>query len=214
MSNLLSIIHLGPASSPENDWKTANAGRIHEVAFKVCIIQTTLRDVPSNRRHYVSVGVFFSIAAISVLLRTATRLWTRRRLYLDDVLLLWALICLSAATGIGYHILALNFLEEAIAVEPTVVVPISQLGNLMGSLAYTDAFLCLIWTCTFSVKFSFLALFRLLIKRVSKHLTRYFWFVVVYMVLTWMFLVVEPFILCPYQGLDQSEHFTTLVFHQ
>lgn len=61
-----------------------------------------------------------------------------------------------------------------------------------------DSFVVLAWTAIFCAKFSFLALFRLLIVAVTGRIKTYFWFVVGSTALTWVFVVVEPFILCPY----------------
>lgn len=96
-------------------------------------------------------------------------------------------------------------LEEAISLDPTVIVPLDRLDDLLGSLPYLHSFLSVIWTCIFSVKASFLALFRLMIRNVSKPPTIYYWTVVVYMILAWMFIVSESFILCPHFGPDQGE---------
>ena len=96
-------------------------------------------------------------------------------------------------------------LEGAIPLDPTVIIPIDQLDILVGSVMYQDVFHCLIWTCIFSVKASFLALFRLMVRNVSKELSIYYWVVVVYVLVVWMFMVSEVFILCPYFGLDQGK---------
>ncbi|KAB2571176.1 hypothetical protein DBV05_g10173 [Lasiodiplodia theobromae] len=66
----------------------------------------------------------------------------------------------------------------------------------------TAVFVDTSWTAIFCVKFSFLALFKMLIRNVSTRLSRYFWCVVVATALTWAFLVSETFILCSRFGWD------------
>lgn len=153
----------------------------------------------------MSVGIFSGLAALTIVLRTAARFWTIHRLKLDDLFLWFALLCLSAATGIFYSLVHVSMLEEAVSLDPTVVVPYDQLDSLLSSWPYLHSLLSLMWTCIFSVKASFLAMFRLMIRHVSKPLTIYYWAVVVYMVLAWMFMVSEAFILCPHFGLDQGK---------
>lgn len=148
--------------------------------------------------------MLFGLAALTVIARTIIRIYTLHRLKLDDGLLIFALLCLSVATALFYYTLPTDMLEEAIAVDTSIIIPIDLLESLVTSVKYTDTFLCMIWTCTFSVKGSFLALFRLLISNVSPWLTRYYWTVVVYVLMTWMFMICELFILCPYFGLDQG----------
>lgn len=99
-------------------------------------------------------------------------------------------------------------LQEAIAMDPGIIVPITDVDQLIKSISFLDAFLCTIWTCTFAVKGSFLALFWGLIKGISKHLDRYYWFVVVYAFVAWGFLVSEAFVLCPYFGAEGGKKFS------
>lgn len=141
-----------------------------------------------------------------MVIRIFTRLSSRHRIYLDDVLLLFAFLCLSAATGMVYHFGYKLWYNEAYKLDPTAVISIPEILGLMFSLPYIDAFLALTWTCTFSVKFSFLALFRLLIRRLARSITVYYWLVVGFCFLTWLFLVTEAFILCPYFGLQASRY--------
>jgi len=144
--------------------------------------------------------VLYGLAAALVIARTARRLIAVHRLELDDAFVWFALTCLSAATGIFLKKLSIIMLQEAMAMVPDVIVPITQVSQLISSINFLDAFLCTIWTCTFAIKGSFLVLFGKLIKGISKKLDLYFRFVIGYTILTWIFLVVEPFILCPYFG--------------
>jgi hypothetical protein len=146
--------------------------------------------------------VLFGLAATGVILRTIRRLVLFRRLKLDDAFVWFALLCLSAAAACFIHSLFILILEDAIPMEPDVIVPINSVSALLSSISIIDAFLCTIWTCTFAVKGSFLALFWNLIQGLSREINTYYWVVVGYTFVTWLFLVVEPFILCPHFGVD------------
>ncbi|TVY93489.1 hypothetical protein LAWI1_G001486 [Lachnellula willkommii] len=182
-SQLLSMIHIG-FNTPENQRMINQSGRIPKLHFEVV-------SLPS----LISTGIPFGIAATTVILRTARRLIIFRRLELDDAFVWFGLLCLSAATGILFHNMSTIMLQEAIAMVPDVTVPISDVSKLINSISFLDAFLCSIWTCTFAK----------LIQGISKNLNRYYWLVVGYTFLAWVFLIVEPFILCPYFGIEGAK---------
>ena len=201
------ISQIGIPDDPvANDQKIFSAGRIPYSAFKVVDLWN-IDILIANLwwRSKVSIAVLYSVAVVTVIIRIVTRLFSRHRVYLDDVLLLFAFMCLSAATGLVYSFGYKLWYNEASKLDATVVISVTDILDLMYSLPYIDAFLALTWTCTFSVKFSFLALFRLLIRRLSRVITVYYWCVVGFCILTWMFLIGEAFILCPYFGLQSSE---------
>jgi len=154
----------------------------------------------------ITIGVLFGTAAASVILRTVQRLALFHRLKLDDAFLWFALSCLGAATGIFLHNMFIIMIQEAIPMEPETIVPITEVSRLLSSISILDAFLCTIWTCTFAVKASFLALFWKLIQGISKSFNRYYWIVVGYTFVVWMFLIAEPFILCPHFGMDGGKY--------
>jgi hypothetical protein len=107
----------------------------------------------------------------------------------------------------------LLYTNLALKLDPTVVVSLKDVISLAHSLAFIDSFLALAWTAIFFVKFSFLALFRVLIKHISKKISIYFWVMVGYCILTWMFLVSEAFIVCPYFGAESSKCPLNTVFY-
>ena len=156
--------------------------------------------------------MFYTLAVLCVTGRIIARVYTRRRLFLDDGFLIFGLLCLSAGTGLLHVFCQSIFIVEAVKIDPTVVVPLDQYQNISQVYAILDSFLCTMWTTTFAVKFSFLALFRLLIRRVSQSITTYYWIVVATTTITWIFLTSEPFILCPYFQPDEqrSKHFVSM----
>jgi hypothetical protein len=79
-----------------------------------------------------------------------------------------------------------------------------MLDILLAVTSYSLAFVETSWTAIFCVKFSFLSLFYTLIRNLSVGLTRYYWGVVVFNVLTWAYMLSEAPILCPYFGAEAS----------
>lgn len=142
--------------------------------------------------------MFFSLALLSVIGRMITRSYTRRRLDSDDYLLLFALICLGASTGLVHVFYQTIFVAQAVTVDPTVKFPQDRCRHLSETRQIVNSFLCIIWTTIFAVKLSFLALFRLLVRRLPKPITNYYWATVGITIATWIFFIAEPFILCPY----------------
>lgn len=147
---------------------------------------------------HASISVLFGLAVLATFTRFLTRLVSRRRLYLDDLFVLFALVCLCAGTGLMIHSYKIVFVDEAAATTSTFVIVPSQLSSLFGSLTTIDALFCIVWTATFSIKASFLALFGQLIKRVARKLTIYYWCTVTLTFLAWAFFEYEDFIVCPY----------------
>lgn len=107
-------------------------------------------------------------------------------------------MCLSAATGILYNLCNLVFLIWVLQRTPLLLQKASadQINEVVKTpFALVHAFLALSWTSIFAVKFSFLVFFRKLIDRVTKIHT-FYWMVVIITLLSWLFMVVEPLMLC------------------
>ncbi|KAK4234051.1 hypothetical protein C8A03DRAFT_18982 [Achaetomium macrosporum] len=157
----------------------------------------------------VLVGIFYGLAIISVLARAGIRWSTRRALFLDDYLLFAAALFLSGATGLMYNICDNLYLSTAIRLDTTIVFRLDsqRLNDLVNNAVQENhSFLIIAWTATFLVKFSFLGFFKQLIWKVSK-IQRYYWAVVAITVVSWMFLISEPFILCSDFGFDSLKCF-------
>lgn len=147
------------------------------------------------------IGALFGVAILIVAARIGTRWRLRQRLYLDDFFLLFGLACLCGATGIILVSVRKIFVTEAFLVDPSFLLTVEGALSVANTApAIINSFLFLTWTVVISVKFSFLALFRLLIQRISWKITFYYWFVVVFTVFTWIYMVSEAFIICPAFG--------------
>ncbi|KAF2756236.1 hypothetical protein EJ05DRAFT_512766 [Pseudovirgaria hyperparasitica] len=157
-----------------------------------------------HRKTYeVTIGIFFGISVLTLLARLTTRLTTQRRLALDDYFLIFALACLCVSAAMLFVNAEAYFLDNAIQHDVTLAYRLTpkELDMVINGTTPLKTFLCLAWTAIFCVKFSFLAFFYNLIDRV-RGIRIWYWSVVVFTIVTWMFLVSEPFILCPYSGVD------------
>ena len=152
----------------------------------------------------MAIWVICSIALVTVGARIVIRFITRRKLFLDDYFLLFAMPCIVVATSMlqwGAHAF---FANKAIA-NGIIIPDAADIEEQTQVMLITAVFVDTSWTAIFCVKFSFLALFKMLIRNVSTRLSRYFWCVVVATALTWAFLVSETFILCSRFGWDSRK---------
>lgn len=152
----------------------------------------------------VTVAVLFGVAVATVAIRVAIRI-RARRFGLDDFFLICGLFCLSGTTGLILDLVRKIFIMEVLQKDLSVVLTPDDLLGLTLSTAVIDSFFCLAWATVVCVKFSFLALFRLLIRRISRKIGIYYWVVVVFTVLAGIFLVSEAFILCSHFGSSASK---------
>lgn len=150
--------------------------------------------------------MFAGLAFLCVCARLVIRGLTWRRLYVDDGFLIFALICMIVATVLILKYCFLIFCVNAMYLIPeeTTLYVTQKVGleQLENTDAYIYPYLAMAWTATFSVKWSFFAFFRPMIRNVSQRLTIYYWSCVSFSVVTWAFLMGEPFILCHYFGAE------------
>lgn len=142
----------------------------------------------------------------------AIRVKSRRGISLDDYFLLFGLTCLTGATVLLLKYTRLLYMTEAVRLLQTganipVIFTLEDILIMADVSKVVDAFVCLTWTATFAVKASFLALFRVLIRRISKRITIYYWVVVGFTGVTWAFMMAESFIFCSTFGLESSKCF-------
>lgn len=98
-----------------------------------------------------------------------------------------------------YNLYDQVYLDTAIQIDKSLVLQLNldEFNDLVqNGLRQYPPFLVLSWTTTLFVKFSFLVFFKEIFHRVGS-MQYYYWSVVDFTVVSWMFLVAEPFILCP-----------------
>lgn len=154
----------------------------------------------------MALGVLTGLALLCFVGRIVIRLKYQRQLCLDDAFLILAAATLVAATGILYHICYFLYLHSAALLDPEVLpYVVADFNQLLNLQKKTYPYLALIWTTTYAVKACFLAFMRPLVWHISWGVNWYYWFTITFSLVSWAFVVAEPFIICPYFGLDASE---------
>ena len=152
--------------------------------------------------------VFFGIALIAVILKIGTRLHFRGRLFHDDSFLIIALAFLCGAKALISMVARPLYALGSLAQDPDIILPSDVTAMLHRGqyvLKMYLSFLALTWSTLYAIKFSFLSLFRLLVR--SKRLKRYYWVVVGLCIVSWVFCSCEAFILCHFYAPPSGEPF-------
>ncbi|KAI0122341.1 hypothetical protein F4814DRAFT_206854 [Daldinia grandis] len=171
-----------------------SSGQIHMHAFQVAI------------------GVSTGLALLCFIGRLAVRLTYQKRLHLDDAFLIIAIASLCAATGILYHICYFLYLHSAALLAPQLLpYLLAKYDELLNLQKRVYPFLALIWTTTFAVKGCFIAFMHPLVWHISRRVHWYYWFIAGFCTVSWAFVVSEPFIVCPYFGLEALKCFNSTV---
>lgn len=133
------------------------------------------------------------------------RIRTRRQLRLDDYFIVLGLCCLCAATGLLLNIVRELFVAEVLVRGPTVKLTMGDVQSIANMMTMNLSFRSLAWTTIVCVKFSFLMLFRLLIRRLPGGITTYYWMVVVCTSIAWLFVVSVDWLTCRHFGTASGE---------
>lgn len=154
-------------------------------------------------------GILFGIAIVAAALRALIHLRMRMPLRLDDYLLLFACISLTAGTGLLYYEMSSIYYVQALQLSPAAASGTAASGSAPAEAEYEQleailkevvfyqkfswAYLALTWAAIFAVKFAFLSFFRQLVNRLPR-LHLYLKVVVGLVALVFCFTVCEPFI--------------------
>lgn len=147
--------------------------------------------------------MLFGFAILSFFGRIIIRLASRRRLFLDDGFLALAFLCLVGGTAILYTRISMIYLEFSVlrGDQIAALLAFQQIDNLFEQSKWQLAYLLLLWTAVFAVKWCYLAFFYPLLRSMPLKFIYYYWFSVAFSIVSWLFLVVgEQLITCPYVG--------------
>ena len=154
-------------------------------------------------------GAFFSLAIVTAIARTLIRFRTAPRYTLDDALLLFACVCLTAATGLLYKLIPLLYFIEELDFKDQVPLPSPTSDFTRKTILATrldDAYTSLSWTVIYAAKFGYLIFFRALIDRVRQMII--YWRIVVLITVVFGGLALgETFIACPRIDVSSSKFF-------
>ncbi|KAF2866131.1 hypothetical protein BDV95DRAFT_623236 [Massariosphaeria phaeospora] len=145
-------------------------------------------------------GFFYGIAALSMTGRIVVRLAIRRRLYLDDYVLLFGFLSLTAATGFYYSFDWMLYVLNILKYDRTVIPTAEDLGDIMNAQAINYSLVALLWATICPVKLCFLVSFKVLIKNVSRIMSIWYWTTVGLIIVFWAIMTAMPWMQCPYSG--------------
>ncbi|OJI85584.1 hypothetical protein ASPTUDRAFT_118620 [Aspergillus tubingensis CBS 134.48] len=158
----------------------------------------------TQRQYGIAVGIFFALASLSFFGRIFIRLFTRRRLYLDDAFLSFAFTTLLIGTVLGF-LRAYTIYFQMAALEGNVEALLflaSHLEEHAKDYGFNIAFIVLLWTTVFAVKWCYLAFFHPLLVGMSRRFTIYYRCTVGLSFISWILSAfVAPIVPCPYTGM-------------
>lgn len=128
-----------------------------------------------------------------------------RRLRLDDYLLIFACVCLTAGTGLSYAYVGDLYYIQELSLNPTLFFYLLTQNNDLvarvdGSLRLTQIYPALVYTTIFAVKFGYLVFFRRIIDRI-RPLVIYWRIVIGITTISFPLCMVTVFVGCTKRGL-------------
>ena len=143
-------------------------------------------------------GTLFGLAIIAFAARSYIRIRIHKQVRVEDFILLCAVVCLCAATGLGYATmtaqyallqLVLHGFEDDLAFE--------LLGEIPRISKQENAATTIWWLVIFSVKMAFLAFFCRLTFRLP-NLKRWWWFATILTIIAGLVSIAASWLTCPY----------------
>jgi hypothetical protein len=153
------------------------------------------------------VAILFALSIIAAIVRTTIRTRSQGRFLLDDYLLLFGYVTLTAGTTLLYIILDDVYWYMGLILNPNSPSTFQAFAapdffDLVKSFQQlTFAFVALTWTTIFAVKLSFLLFFRQMVNRL-RNVIIYWWIVVGVTLVSYCYCVAGIFIACPHFGLE------------
>lgn len=141
------------------------------ISFKLCVL--SIADA-----WQAETIALFTISILVAITRTVIRLHYQKRLFLDDIFLLAAVLCLCGSMVILLYFCTLLYLVENLVIRNSLSNPSPEIVkqthqyHIVASIYYSFT-----WTSIFVVKFGFLLFFRNLLLRVQAMML--YWRVVV-----------------------------------
>jgi hypothetical protein len=134
--------------------------------------------------------------------RFYVRVRVQREVGWDDAFLLFGLCCLVSGLSLIFVTMDLMYMIDAILFGIIVDYPPEILGLSVYERRMSATGLILMWFSICSVKFSFLALFKQLIRQMPR-VIRYWWFVAMFNLLVTIYGAMVYIISCPYFSENQ-----------
>jgi hypothetical protein len=130
----------------------------------------------------------------------------------DDGFLIFAFTCLCGGTFILYERIPIIYLEFAVLrMDPLALsIAMEQMNDLYDQSKWELAYLILLWTTVFAIKWCYFAFFHPFLRAMSKGFNFYYKFSIFFSVVSWLFIIIgEQLITCPYLGKASGESSST-----
>ena len=156
------------------------------------------------------IGVFYGLAIAVASIRLILQARVNRRLYLDDYILIFACVSLTAGTVLGYANVGNLYWSEGLNYNPTHIyyllaehVDVGARISVYERLYYS--YPAILWTSIFAIKFAYLVFFRRLIDRITPLII--YWRVVLGItIVSFPVCIVSIYVSCIKWGLEAGKH--------
>ncbi|CAI6335472.1 unnamed protein product [Periconia digitata] len=177
------------SDSPSRKWKIDHMGRVDRTSFLAILF------------------TFMTVPSVACSLRIIFRTGTKRLFKWDDGFVVIATVFLITATACYYRLTDAFYLIEAKTTTPDFDLSLAETQKISGNgpTILLNFARCLLTAASFSIKASFLAVFRPLVRHVSLPLEYYFIFSVIYIPICFTFRVSLAFIICRGNLADQYQ---------
>ncbi|PSN63928.1 hypothetical protein BS50DRAFT_623600 [Corynespora cassiicola Philippines] len=174
---------LTPELEAETQWRAENSGRI------------------KMREYQIVVGILFGTATLTCAGRILIRLYTRRKLFLDDIFLILGFFSLIGGTillkQVPVFYLVLATLQGDFW---ATVLSFKKINDVIKQWDYIYAYFVFLWTSIYAVKGCYFAFFAQFRRTMTRTFNWYYWIAVGFSVVCWIWSCVALTIACPYFG--------------
>jgi len=171
---------------PGRQYAIEHAGRIDKVPF------------------VITTGLLFGLAILSVFVRFAIRIFGGRKIRWDDGLVLVSSLCLAVAFACVHKALNPFYLVEAINQRKTI--PFREdIPAILDIPKWAFIFSIFGWNSIYLVKFAFMYFFHGLTLGLSVRVVRFFWITAGFLVIAWIYAVVNFVVICAHFGADAAK---------
>ena len=145
----------------------------------------------------------FGLAIIAFIIRSYIRIRINKNVHAEDFILLFAVVCLCAATGLAYTTMTAQYaLLQLVLHGAEDDLAFKLLGEIPSISKEEDAATNLWWLVIFAVKMAFLLFFRRLISRL-RSLNVWWWFATTLTIAAGLVSVAASWLTCPYFTVDR-----------
>lgn len=150
------------------------------------------------------IGVFYGLAIVVASIRLILQARVNRRLYLDDYILIFACVSLTASTVLGYANVESLYWNEDLIYNPAHIYYLLAEHVDVASRIYVNerlqySYSTILWTSIFAIKFAYLIFFRRLIDRITP-LTTYWRVVLGITMVSFFICIVSIYVSCTNWG--------------